>query len=1378
MMGLAPHLVRIETPDGKSAGFGCLLDGGVIATCAHVVAEAASPPADKSGSKPTGPIAVRFPHFPTPEPLQTEIVAWWPYCDGRKPDDGLADIAFLHLNEARPPETAPAVLSPRNDFTGQEFFALGHIVGPGDVSTKGRVAARLPYRWHELVKTTDQFGDQIEPGFSGGPVWLTALSVVGGIIAAHRTDRGKAAGLMIPGEVLEAAWRKALEALEFPFAADMPPSISLSAADDAPIVPESYVGRFDLIKVVKERLISSVGVIGTDGTRGLGLHGMGGIGKTLLAAAVVRDLSVRRAFPDGIYWLTLGRQPKLLDLQAHLYRRLTGSVLDAAGERDAKSRLGDALAGRRVLIILDDIWDVIALDAFPSLPSMRLMITTRNAEVLAYAKADPITVGPMRGGEDAKLLQWHAGSAWPSEGTANESVAGVLKQAGGVPLALALCGSLARQGGGRWPDIVNRLEAARLKKIGGTLPEYQNYENVFTCLDASVSELKEEKLERYRDLAVFPEDASIPLAALEALWREEEDSLGAAELVNLFVDRALATRTSDGRLALHDLLHDYLRITTTSLPQRHQRLIAGYRSACHGKFAALTDDGYVFTYLPRHLHEAGAADELAGLLTNYSWIEAKLTATRTPTGLWHDLKVFGSVPAHHAIEEALRHSSPALARRPGLLAQQLWGRLSPTDHPIVANLLARARDEAARPILLPRRPSLRERSGALLLSLEGHEAGVTALALTQDGWRAVSASSDCSVKLWNIENGTMIHSFEGHSGTVRAVVITPDSLRAVSASDDFTLKVWDLENLTLSFNLEGHSDEVTAVALTSDGKRAVSASDDRTLRVWDVDSGKLVYRLDGHRESVNAVAVTTGGRHAVSISGDWTVRVWDIEAGELIHSFDDGGFGTGLALTKDGKRAVTASSGLTLRVWDIEGGGLIGHLRGHKDRINALAISGDGTRAVSASEDCTLKVWDIEKNELIQSLVGHRAAVRAVALMTDGKQAISASNDRTLKVWDLASGVATHTLEGHEQAVRSVRLRANGSQAVSASYDGTIKIWDLEGTEPERNIDSHLERIAAVALLDAGGQSLSASNDGTLKLWSTATCSIVRSCTAHHGPVTNIAFDAQKKAVISSSVDGTLRIWNLEADTSNVLRSHNGPVTSAALTQDASRAISGAGDGTVFVWDVISKEPIHKLRLHKGPVVAVTFVADDKYAISASWDRTLKVCDLESGIEIYSLSGHADRVHTMSAAADGRTVVSGSWDRTVRVWDIQSGRLNHTLEGHDGPVVAVVIDADGSRIVSASHDSTLKSWDARAGKLLRTFNHGGRVETLALAAAGRYAVSAAHDRTLMVWDLVHGTLVCDLIGPAALTAIAVDVNVRMIVCGDGRGGVHFLELLE
>ena len=163
-------------------------------------------------------------------------------------------------------------------------------------------------------------------------------------------------------------------------------------------------------------------------------------------------------------------------------------------------------------------------------------------------------------------------------------------------------------------------------------------------------------------------------------------------------------------------------------------------------------------------------------------------------------------------------------------------------------------------------------TGRELYTLEGHFDKVNAVAVTPDGQRAVSASDDRTVKVWDLQTGRVLHTLQGHSSPVAAVTGTPDGQRVVTASDDRTLKVWDLRTGTALHTLVGHSDRVTAVAVTPDGQQAVSASDDRTLKVWDLRTGRALRTLEGHAGRVTAVAVTPDGQRAVSASDDRTLK--------------------------------------------------------------------------------------------------------------------------------------------------------------------------------------------------------------------------------------------------------------------------------------------------------------------------------------------------------------------------------------------------------------------------------------------------------------------------------------------------------------------------
>ncbi|MBI1881388.1 MAG: hypothetical protein HYR94_24680, partial [Chloroflexi bacterium] len=88
---------------------------------------------------------------------------------------------------------------------------------------------------------------------------------------------------------------------------------------NVPELPPHFLPRPDDLTSVKAALLGGEQPVAiTAPTRKVGVQGMGGVGKSVLAAALARDAEVRRAFPDGVFWLTLGQEPALTTRQAQL----------------------------------------------------------------------------------------------------------------------------------------------------------------------------------------------------------------------------------------------------------------------------------------------------------------------------------------------------------------------------------------------------------------------------------------------------------------------------------------------------------------------------------------------------------------------------------------------------------------------------------------------------------------------------------------------------------------------------------------------------------------------------------------------------------------------------------------------------------------------------------------------------------------------------------------------------------------------------------------------------------------------------------------------------------------------------------------------------
>ena len=117
----------------------------------------------------------------------------------------------------------------------------------------------------------------------------------------------------------------------------------------------------------------------------------------------------------------------------------------------------------------------------------------------------------------------------------------------------------------------------------------------------------------------------------------------------------------------------------------------------------------------------------------------------------------------------------------------------------------------------------------------------------------------------------------GHTGFVYSVAFSGDGLLLASASSDRTVRVWDVAAAKCVAVLTGHTDEVFTAVFHPDGKRLASAGRDRAIWLWDLATGEEVARLEGHTNYVFSLAFSPDGASLVSGSGDGTVRIWDTE---------------------------------------------------------------------------------------------------------------------------------------------------------------------------------------------------------------------------------------------------------------------------------------------------------------------------------------------------------------------------------------------------------------------------------------------------------------------------------------------------------------------
>jgi len=122
---------------------------------------------------------------------------------------------------------------------------------------------------------------------------------------------------------------------------------------------------------------------------------MGGSGKSVTAAAVLRDREVRTMF-DKICFLPLGQQPVVRDLYRQLHAQLCeGKPLDPSLVDDDACfhALQRACLDRSILLVLDDAWDkshVEMFDCVDPASTSRVLVTSRMSGIVVAAPEVPL----------------------------------------------------------------------------------------------------------------------------------------------------------------------------------------------------------------------------------------------------------------------------------------------------------------------------------------------------------------------------------------------------------------------------------------------------------------------------------------------------------------------------------------------------------------------------------------------------------------------------------------------------------------------------------------------------------------------------------------------------------------------------------------------------------------------------------------------------------------------------------------------------------------------------------------------------------------------------------------------------------------------------
>ncbi|CAL5410885.1 unnamed protein product [Camellia sinensis] len=248
----------------------------------------------------------------------------------------------------------------------------------------------------------------------------------------------------------------------------------------------------------------------------IGIHGIGGIGKTTLVKEIGKKAKSDKFF-DDVVMVVVSQNPDIKNIQGQIasmlgLTRLTNQQSEIERASMLCARLKDA---KKILVILDDVWAKLNLAAV-GIPfgddhqGCKIIITTRRKQVcnsmgMERLRTKIVHLGVLHEKDSWDLFKKNVGDVVDSNVLtviANE----VCKECGGLPIALVTVASAmkGKDDPTLWDEAARELRKSMPTNIEGV------DQHVYKCLKLSYDYLQDEEAKAcFLLCSLFPEDHDI-----------------------------------------------------------------------------------------------------------------------------------------------------------------------------------------------------------------------------------------------------------------------------------------------------------------------------------------------------------------------------------------------------------------------------------------------------------------------------------------------------------------------------------------------------------------------------------------------------------------------------------------------------------------------------------------------------------------------------------------------------------------------------------------------------------------------------------------------------------------------------------------------------
>ncbi len=406
-----------------------------------------------------------------------------------------------------------------------------------------------------------------------------------------------------------------------------------------------------------------------------------------------------------------------------------------------------------------------------------------------------------------------------------------------------------------------------------------------------------------------------------------------------------------------------------------------------------------------------------------------------------------------------------------------------------------------------------------------HDAPVHTIRFAPSGSMLLTASADCTARLWSFPLGRGIAQPLFHNLPVLDARFSPDERLILTSSADGTARLSSLIRQPMRELTVPMSAQAVAAGLDPTGRQLVVATTDDLVAFRLEDLSRPFWQVHLN-DSASIITVDPAGRTLALASANGAVSIHDSATGRrLAGPFPHPEPIQRLRFSGDGHTLV-ATMPLRVQVWSLalETMRLLGTFRSQNP--NAVAVSPNGRRLACVASPQTISLHRLDQTDQPAVSLTHPGPVSHVAFSPDSRWLVTGGLGYAARVWAANDGAAVTPWLATGFQTSCVQFSPDSRTLLVGALDGSARRFDAETGRSAGAPLMHAAPVTAAAFSPDGRWVATLDAAQRIRL-----CD-VRSALVASNPLlavqaTDIAFTPDGQRLLVHSAQLSPIVWNL-----------------------------------------------------------------------------------------------------------------------------------------------------------------------------------------------------------------------------------------------------------